>query len=227
MIVAIHQPNFIPWIGYFYKIAKSDAFVFLDDVQYSKNSFINRNKIKTPQGVNWLTIPVKQAGRFGQTIMETTIVNPQKALNKVVKTIEQNYKKAAFFNDYFDEFAQILNSNPEKLAKLNMDLILWVSAILDFQTTFYISSEMEDIEGSSTDRLVSICKKLGGTVYFSGFGGMNYQEEEIFKKNNIQLKVTDFNHPEYKQLWGNFEKSLSIIDLIFNEGPKSIEIITG
>jgi hypothetical protein len=223
--VTIHQPNFIPWQGYFYKLSQSDVFVILDDVQYTKNSFINRNKIKTPQGPQWVTIPVKQSGKFGQNINETQIANKEKGTKKLLRTVEQNYKKSEYFDRYFEDFSNILMNPSDIIAELNVQLLSWVMKVMGIETkTVYSSSfELGDLNG--TDRLVKICKQLDADQYFSGFGGMKYQEEELFYKENIQVKVTDFKHPVYDQLWGDFEPNLSIIDLLFNEGPESLNIL--
>ncbi|MFC2087476.1 WbqC family protein [Bacteroidota bacterium] len=221
MTVAIHQPNFIPWIGYFYKIFNSDIFVLLDDVQYTKNSYINRNKIKTPQGAQWLTIPVLKSGKFGQTIHETMIANPEKSISTVLKSIEQNYKKAPYFSGFFEEFSNLLALHNYNLADLNTALIKWMVNIFGIQTKIVHSSELENIKGNSTGRLISICRHFNAGVYFSGFGGSNYQEENEFKEAGIKLRVTDFNYPEYRQLWGDFIPNLSALDLLFNTGSNS------
>ena len=225
--VSIHQPNFIPWLGYFYKIAKSDVFVILDDVQYTKNSFINRNKIKTPQGPKWLTIPVKQSGKFGQMINETAISNREKSLKKVLRTIEQNYKKATWFDRYFEELSGILMHSPDVISKLNSELILWMMKALGIQTDIRYSSSLETNNLQGTERLAAICEYLQADQYFSGFGGVKYQEEEIFRQANIQVTVSDFSHPEYEQLWGDFQQGLSIIDLLLNCGPQSLDVLLG
>jgi len=225
--ICIHQPNFIPWLGYFYKIANSDIFVVLDDVQYTKNSFINRNRIKTPQGPQWVTVPVKKAGNFGQMINETYISNRPKSLEKIVKTVEQNYKKANHFDRYFATFAQYLLQAPESISGLNSQLIRWIMEVVNIKTQVAFSSEIPTHNLTGTARLVAICKELEADRYFSGFGGMNYQEENQFNKANIAVQVSDFDHPVYNQLWGDFESNLSIMDLLFNCGPESKSVLLG
>ena len=224
--VSIHQPNFVPWLGYFYKIAQSDVFVILDDVQYTKNSFINRNKIKTPQGPKWLTIPVAQAGKFGQNINETHISNREKSLKKVVRTVEQNYKKAPYFDRYFEGFSKICQESPDIISELNNRLIIWAMDSLSIQTEVRYSSQLGVDHLQRTERLTAICEHLGADHYFSGFGGMKYQDEEIFRQANIQVKVSGFKHPVYDQLWGEFVHGLSILDLLFNCGPQSLDVLT-
>jgi hypothetical protein len=225
MIIAIHQPNFIPWLGYFYKIAKADTFVILDDVQYTKNSFINRNKIKTPNGSMWLTVPVITSEKFGQKINEVEIKDPIKTSNKILNTVKANYSRSEYFKLFFPEFESIINKYHISLSILNSELIQWVCKILDINTRILYSSKLPANHNEGTFRLVDICKLTGATIYLSGFGGNKYQDENIFRENKISLNISDFNHPVYKQLWGNFESNLSVIDLIFNSGPKSRSIL--
>jgi len=225
MIVGIHQPNFLPWIGYFYKIARSDAFVFLDSVQYSKNSFINRNRIKTPQGAVWLTVPV--SFKFGQLINEVTISNKTDWREKHLKTLEMNYKRATFFEDVFKIIKRIYYLKDwQNLSDFNIRLIRAVLSYLGLDKPLVKSSSL-NVKGKSTELLLQIIKKVDGNIYLSGFGGAKYQEEKLFKKEGIELVYYNFSHPTYAQLWGNFISNLSIIDLLFNYGKESTKIILG
>jgi hypothetical protein len=222
-IVAIHQPNFLPWIGYFYKIAKSDIFVFLDNVQYEKNGFINRNKIKTPQNAMWLTVPVNF--KFGELINEVKISNHISWREKHLKTFEMNYKRSDFFEDVFEIIKGIYCSKDwQNLSDLNINLVEAVARYLGLNTPFVKSSTL-GVEAKSTELLMQIVKKVGGDIYLSGFGGVKYQEETEFAKAGIKLMYSDFNHPAYKQLWGDFVPNLSVIDLLFNTGNESAQII--
>ena len=225
MTIAIHQPNFIPWIGYFFKISRCDVFVLLDNVQYTKNGFINRNRIKTPQGENWLTLPVIQSGKFGQDIKDTQIVNKDYTIKKVTASVAANYKKAKYFEKYFGEFASILNASDDNLRNFNSALIKWIVADLNIKTKLIYASELDGITGESTERLVSICKKLNGTDYLAGLGAKKYQEDHLFNIENINVVNTPFKHPEYPQLWGDFLPSMSIMDLLFNCGPEAKTIL--
>lgn len=215
MIVAIHQPNFIPWLGYFYKIARADVFVMLDDVQYTKNSFINRNRIKTPQGELWLTLPVIHSGRFGQLINSVKIQNPDNIFKKIKKTITANYGKAPFFNEVF----RIIETGfypTDSLAEINEAMIKQILNYLGIEKKLVRSSEL-DIKGAkSSKRLVEICKSLNADTYLAGFGSSNYQKDSLFLEKGIQPVVYDFKHPEYNQLWGEFVYNLSILDILFN-----------
>ncbi len=221
MIISIHQPNFLPWIGYFYKIYKSDVFVILDDVQYSKNSFTNRNRIKTSQGNQWITLPVIKSGNFGQLISECIIFNHEKTIQKLIKTIEQNYKKAPYYNKHSNTIKSILTSTGDNLCEINIKLIKYFVKELRIETKIICSSEFKISNECSTERLIQICQRLGGKTYLSGKGGDNYQDIEMYKNANIDLIYSDFSHPIYPQLWQGFIPGMSIIDLLFNCGEES------
>ena len=223
MKIGIHQPNFIPWIGYFYKISMTDLFVFLDDVQFSKNSFINRNKIVINKKDHWLTLPVKTAGKLGQLILETEIIEHSKSLNKILETIRISYARAPFFEEYFPKFKKIVESSNGNMCDLNIEILKSIIKYLEIEVEVIKASNLQNITGESADRLVSICKEIKADTYISGFGGMNYQEEEQFTKENIKLVVYDFKHPVYFQNTDMFIKNMSILDLIFNCGKNSID----
>jgi len=223
MIVAIHQPNFLPWIGYFYKMYKSDIFVFLDNVQFSKNSYQNRVKIKTSQGAQWLTLPVFH--KFGQLTKDVRINNNEKWKEKHLKTIELNYKKAPYFNQIYNLLVKVYTNNKwELMTDFNIELITAICNFLDIKTKTIRASSL-NTSGSATELLIDIVKKVGGDIYLSGKGGMKYQDENRFKEENITLIYTNFKHPVYPQLWGEFIEGLSIIDLLFNCGEESVYII--
>ena len=226
--IGIHQPNFLPWLGYFFKIKKSDVFIYLDTVQYTKNSYQNRNKIKTPQGEQWLAVPVLTKGKFGQATHEVEINPQEKWKDKILKTLEMNYKKAPFFTAYFEKFKALLEKNTSsKLAAICIELIEWTCQELAINTPRQKASELNiPPELKSTDMLVEICKRSGADTYLSGSGGQHYQEEEKFKQANIGLAYSSFKYPEYEQLWKEFVPNLSIIDTLFNCGPKTKDLLT-
>ncbi|NIM12111.1 MAG: hypothetical protein GTO45_08370 [Candidatus Aminicenantes bacterium] len=225
MIAAIHQPNFIPWSGYFYKMLKCHRFVFLDDVQYNRRSVTSRVKIKTQQGEKWLSVPVKKKGRYHQLVSEVELETDNIWKKKIQGTLQSSYGKAPYYKIYFPEFETILQKDHRSLAELNIELIQWLAQAFEVKTPMVKSSELAGISGQSTERLVTICKAVGASQYLSGFGGQKYQEQEMFRQNNIELVVYDFKHPEYLQLWGDFILGLSAIDLLFNCGPQSAEIL--
>lgn len=219
MVVAIHQPNFLPWIGYFYKIKYCDVFVFLDNVQFSKNSYQNRVKIKTPQGASWLTEPVIH--KFGQLTNETKLNNQENWIEKHLRTFEMNYKKAKYFNEIYSLLESVYHKRKwEFLCEINIALIDTICNYLEIKKNFLLASDL-NVSGSSTDLLIRIIKKVGGDTYLSGVGAKNYQNEDAFKMNNIELIYSNFRHPIYPQLWGDFIPGLSIVDLLFNCGKNS------
>lgn len=225
MIVGIHQPNFLPWLGYFYKLTQCDVFVLLDNVQYSKNSFINRNRIKTPRGADWLTIPVITKGRFGQLIRDVEINGAVDWRKKHLGTLEANYRKAKCFEPIFSGLkATYFADDWNNLCELNITLLEWVLSIIGLEKTLVRASDL-NVNGESTQLLINIVKNLGGNAYISGFGGANYQEEELFERSGIALKYYDFRHPVYLQLWNDFIPNLSIIDLLFNCGSESLGVL--
>lgn len=225
MIAAIHQPNFLPWIGYFYKMSKAHRFVFLDDVQYVRRGYTSRVKIKTQAGEKWLTVPVIKKGRYDQTVSEVEVEAGTHWKSKVIGTLQACYGKAPHFKTYSQEIESIIYKEHRFLAELNIELIKWLSGHFDIHTPTVKASQLEGVTGQSTERLASICNAIEADRYLSGFGGQKYQEEEIFKRYNVQLAVYDFQHPQYPQMWENFTPGMSAIDLLFNCGPKSAEIL--
>ncbi|HLP61300.1 MAG TPA: WbqC family protein [Candidatus Deferrimicrobium sp.] len=220
-IVAIHQPNFMPWLGFFYKWSKADLMVFLDDVAFTKGSYINRTRIRDAANEQWLTIPVHQKGRLNQPIAETGIKNDLPWRDSVLGKLRSCYGKARYFKNYFLGFEAVIMKEHLLLAGLNIELLQWLAGLLEIKTPWVLSSSLEGVSGKATDRLVSICRQLGASAYLSGFGGQKYQEEEEFKKHHIELAVYDFQHPVYPQRGEEFIPGLSIIDLLFNCGTES------
>lgn len=223
MKVAIHQPNFLPWAGYFYKMAKVQRFVLLDAVQYSKGSFTNRVQIKSNSSAPfWLSVPL--AREFGLPINHVRINAEQDWRTRHLKTLKQFYGKAAYFKQYFPAMEEVYAKGHQALADFNTDLIFLLRRFLEIDTAIDIASKLE-VSGTSTELLVNICKKLDATQYLSGRGGVKYQEETKFHQANIELIHTDFAPPVYRQLWNGFVPKLSVIDLLFNEGPNSRQIL--
>ncbi len=226
-IMAMHQANYIPWLGYFYKMAKCDVFVYLDVVQYPRGrSFAARNKIKTPNGSAFLTVPVSlPKGREGKALYtEVQFANDQWK-EKHKKTLQFNYKKAPFFDEIFSLYARQVDRS-RNLLELNLNLIEAVTDYLNIRTKRVRLSEILKQFGQKTDLIIDICKALDADGYLSGTGGgKEYNDEAKLAQNGIMLMYSDFKHPEYRQLYGPFEKYLSILDLLFNEGPHSREIL--
>jgi hypothetical protein len=224
MIISVHQPQYIPWLGYFYKIATSEVFIFLDDVQYKKREFQNRNKIKTSEGSPWLTVPVLTKGSFEQTIREVRINREESWAKEHWKTIEHNYNRAPFFNEHRDFFTGLYSKKWDLLIDLSMEVIRYVNSYLKIETPVMMSSEF-NLSSKSSERIIDICKRTGADVYLSGSGGKQYIDEKVFADNSIKLVYQDFSHPVYPQLHGAFVSHLSVLDLLFNCGPKSRDIL--
>jgi hypothetical protein len=219
--IVITQSNYIPWKGYFDSINMVDELIIYDDMQYTKRDWRNRNQIKTPQGLMWLSIPVKVKGSYFQKINETVVSDAQWNLNHW-NMIKQNYARAAFFKEYKELFEEAYrNCTTKFLSQINQSFIEVINGILGIKTKIRRSEEFELSEGK-TERLVHICKKAGATDYYSGPAAKNYMDEFLFEKEGIAVHYFDYNgYIEYKQLNGPFQHSVSILDLIFNEGENA------
>ncbi len=222
--VAIVQSNYIPWKGYFDIINLVDEFILYDDVQYTKNDWRNRNQLKTPNGKLWITIPVHQK-KLDQKINETLVVNDIWR-KKHWKTIIQNYSMAKYFDDYSELFEKLyLGSNEKLLSRINHRFLIAICGILGIKTKISSSMDYNLIE-AKTERLVDLCKQAGAVEYISGPAAKGYINENMFKKEGIRLSYMDYSdYPEYNQLYPPFDHAVSIIDLIFNEGPDAPEFM--
>lgn len=219
MTVSILQSNYIPWKGYFDIIAKSDVFVIYDEVQYTRRDWRNRNLIKTTDGLKWLTMPVIQDDYY-QKIFDTKILQGN-WIKKHKSSIQANYGKAPYFKEYKDVIFEIYDSPLASLSEMNRLFIENICAILAIETIIIDSREL-NLVGDKVERLVDACKKLNATKYLSGPAAKNYINEVIFNENNIELEWMDYsNYKEYNQLYPPFEHGVSILDLIFNEGPNA------
>lgn len=223
MKVVIMQPTYLPWMGYFDLVDQSDIFVFLDHVQFVRRSWQQRNKIKTPKKWIWLTVPIIRDS--AKRIFEVRINNSQNWYKEHCESIRKSYARASYFKKYFKFFEETYNADWEYLVDLNIHVIKGVTKQLNIKKDFIKSSDM-GIEGKKTDLLVNICKKLNADIYLSPLGSARYIEENnLFKREGIKLEYQHFEHPIYKQLWGDFIPHMSVIDLLFNEGDKSLDII--
>jgi hypothetical protein len=223
--VAIMQPTYLPWIGYFDLIDQSDCFVFLDSVQFNKRSWQQRNRIKGPEGILWLTVPVLSKGRRDQIILDVAIDPSASFQEKHIKMITHVYSKAPFFGKYIDELSLIFSRSHKFLADLNVDLIRWLCTQIGIGTQMVTSSSI-DVEGKKVRLLVEICEALEADRYLSAEGSRTYIEENnLFGQSGIDLAYQAYHHPQYRQLHGTFEPYLSVLDLLFNEGPSSLAVI--
>ena len=222
MLISIRQPGYLPYTGFFKKIQSCDVFVFLDDVQFEKNDWDNRNKIKTTEGDMWLTVPVLH--KFGEKLNEVKIANTENWREKHRKAIMMNYQKSSFFDDYWNDIDDILTKEWEKLIDLNFNLISYFSSKLGINTKTIKSSELK-INSTGSERLLEICQKLSADTYISGELGKNYLDEDIFQKADIDIIYEKFQHPHYSQLGKSFQPNMSVIDLLFNEGKNAKRIL--
>jgi hypothetical protein len=228
MIVSINQSAYLPWLGYFHRIAGSDIHIVLDHVQFEKNSFTNRNKIRTKDGWMWLSIPVKTKGKFGDlNINDLEIDNTSRWTKKHWESIRSNYAKAKHYNEYAPYFENIYTTNWHRLNDLICEINNYLFNIFGIKTSLLFNSKM-NVEGKKDKLILNLCKSVGATVYLSGSQGRNYLDESLFEKEGIKIIYQDYHHPEYSQVYPGFEPYMAAIDLLFNYGARSLEImVTG
>ncbi len=218
--VAIVQSNYIPWKGYFDMIAAVDEFILYDDMQYTRRDWRNRNQIKTPTGLLWLTVPVKVKGKYNQTIKETE-VDGNSWLMQHQKSIIQNYKKAPYFNDVWSYIEPLYNKQYTFLSELNRIFIEVICNYLGINTLIS-NSWNYNLTDCKTEQLADLTMQADGVVYISGPAAKDYIVESVFDNLNIKLEWFNYSgYPEYKQLYGDFIHNVTILDLLFNCGKKS------
>ncbi|MBN1575392.1 MAG: WbqC family protein [Chitinispirillaceae bacterium] len=229
MILAIHQPQYMPWSGYFHKMASADRFVLLDNVQFKKNEWQHRNRIRGPNGAQWISVPTTY--KFPQLINEVGIADEGQWRIKHLRSIEACYRKSPFFNDFFPKFEAFFARSFTMLSPCNIDSIRLLAECLGITTPIEIASSFS-VEGSSTERLINICRRFGADTYLAGAGGRDYMNMNLFDAAGISVIFQEFDPPRYPQLWcreeGDFIPALSAIDLIFNcEGGANAVIMEG
>jgi len=219
--IAIVQSNYIPWKGYFDLIAAVDEFILYDDMQYTRRDWRNRNLIKTPHGLLWLTVPVKVKGKYHQTIRETEIDGKDWAKTHW-KSLCQNYRRAKHFETIAQEIEPLyLQTDYTHLSELNRTFIVWVCSKLGIKTAITNSWDYKMIDGK-TERLIDLCCQAKASEYISGPRARGYIDETIFSGRGIKLTWFDYSgYPEYPQLWGAFTHTVSILDLLFNCGNEA------
>jgi hypothetical protein len=219
--VAVVQSCYIPWKGYFDLINLVDEFILYDDRQYTRRDWRNRNRIKTPQGSQWLTIPVEVKGRYTQRIDETRISDPGWA-ELHWKTLTQNYSQAPFFDEYRDRFETLYRrADDPRLSAVNRAFLEDLCAILGIETPLSWSTDYE-ATGDKTERLVSLCRAAGATSYVSGPSARDYIDTSLFSEAGVELDYMDYSgYPEYRQLYPPFDHAVTVLDLIFNTGPEA------
>jgi hypothetical protein len=225
MIVAGHQPEYLPYIGFFHKVMHCDTFVIVDHIQFNKKSWQNRNRIRTKEGWILLTVPVLTKAKFEQRISEVRINNALNWGKKHWRSIYLNYGKAPFFNAYRNFFEQLYAQKWERLVDLDEAIIKYIIQELRIEVKVFKSSDFNP-QGQKTDLLIDMCKQLSADTYLSGEGGHIYVDEAKFREQNLSHIYQDFHHPTYTQQFEPFIPRMSVIDLMFNHGnERSKEII--
>jgi len=226
MIVSINQPAYLPWLGYFHRIASSDVHVVLDHVQLEKNSFTNRNRIRTKDGSVMLTVPIATKGKFGDLkINECEIAQNSNWQKKHKNSLELNYRKAPYFDKYFPFFESIYDQPWSRLNDLISTINIFLLECLNIHVDIRYSSRL-NAEGKKSDLVLNLCRELGAKTYLSGALGRDYLEEGKFNQYNISVRYHDYKHPTYDQLYREFQLNMSVIDLLFNHGEKSMKILS-
>lgn len=224
MILTAHQPVYLPWLGLFHKIALADVYVFMDDVKYSKSDYSNRNYIKHPANKKqWLTIPLKTGGSDNIRFDQLEIDNTQNWQRKHIATMRNFYKDAPYIKDYYDMYA-FYEREYTYLVEITFDMLLYFLDKLGIRTAVKRASEY-NLNSKGNDYLIDLCKRERCNVYIFGALGIDYASTEQFKREGITPYFQNYNHPRYPQLHGDFLSHLSIVDLLFNCGPSSLEIL--
>jgi hypothetical protein len=216
VILTAHQPAYLPWLGYFDRIHSAQVFVFLDSVQFETNSYINRNKIKSPQGELWLTVPVHSKGHTGDTIQNLTIDSKSNWKKKHLGAIHANYRRAPRFDAMYPDLERLYQSDHSLLSDLCFEHLMFWLGQLGLKPKVVKSSTL-GLRSSKSDLILDICRALGANHYLSGSQGRNYLREDDFRDAGIAVRYQDYTHPEYPQLWGNtFVPRLSVLDFLMN-----------
>ena len=224
MILSMHQPNLLPWVGYFHKMAQSDVFILLDAVQVPRGrSYATRTKIKTPDGAKWLTMPVKRRGLVPYN--EQPLMPPDQWLTSFWETLRHNYVRAPYWNcGDFERIFHIAIDTCHTLAAFNTNLIKWARDYLEIESLIFNQSHIP-ARPNKTMAPIYYCRTLGCDTYLSGNGAKDYNSLVIFETFDVELRYQEFQCPVYSQLWQKFQPNLSILDLIFNLGPTAAEIV--
>jgi hypothetical protein len=221
MIAAGHQPNYLPWLGFFDKMLHSDVFIIEDNVQYEQQGFTNRNKIKTPNGVKWLTVPVEHTG---QSLPINKVRIAKNAEPDWAKrhwlSLKHHYNKAPFWSEYCVFFEETYSQEWTLLVDLNMHLIKGLMGFLKIETPLVLASSL-GVTGEKSELVLAQCKALGATVQLSGSGARDYLNVKLFEKEGIKVVFQDFKYPEYNQVYGDFVPNLSVVDYLFCTGGEN------
>jgi hypothetical protein len=224
MILTAHQPVYLPWLGLFHKIALADLFCYFDIAQYQTKDFNNRNKIKTHNGEMWVSVPVESKNHFAKSVGEIRVVQDGWQ-RKHFKSISLAYRKAPYFKDYIGQFEEILTAEShDTLSALNFAILRLMMNILAITTPVVKASDYQ-FQGTKSDLVLDMCVQLKANVYIFGAQGRDYADVGSFRARGVEPYFQEYLHPIYRQLHGEFKPYMSAVDLLFNEGPQSFEII--
>jgi hypothetical protein len=223
LTLAVLQPGYLPWLGFFDQLRRTDVFVYYDDVQFDKHGWRNRNRIKTPAGPAWLTVPVRHAG-LNRPLIKDVEVQPGPWARKHIGSIRQYYGRARFFDRYIGELAAVLEAGHDRLLDLDLAATALMCRWLGLERRTVLSSDL-GIAGDRSERLLRICQHFGATTYLSGAAAKTYLDVDLFAGHGIAVEWQQYDHPVYPQLHGAFVPYLSTLDLIMNCGDESLNIL--
>ncbi|NQU57183.1 MAG: WbqC family protein [Rhodospirillales bacterium] len=224
MILTAHQPVYLPWLGLFHKIAMADRFVSFNQVQYQPKDWNNRNKIKTGDEPAWLSVPVNRKGYLEKKFCDIEINNQMPWGRKHWGTLVHNYGKAPYFKKYADYFEDVYKREWKTLAELDEVMLQWFLDTLSIDTKIESAGDF-DFKGEKSGLVLDMCQKLGADIYIFGIQGREYADTEAFQAAGVRAEFQDYQHPEYPQQYGDFVSHMGIVDLLFNCGDDSLEIL--
>jgi hypothetical protein len=222
--LVVLQPGYIPWLGFFDQMRRSSVFVYYDDVQFDKHGWRNRNRIKTPAGPLWLTVPVLHSGRNQPAIIDTLVDQHTPWARKHLKTLRQYYAKAPFLNRYLPELEEMLERSWSHIAALDIAVVDLMARWLSLAPSIHRASQL-GVAGEKSERLLNLCLHFGAQRYLSGNAAQDYLDVELFARHGVAVEWQNFVHPVYPQLHGDFVPYLSALDLILNCGDDSASIL--
>lgn len=224
MILTGHQPAYLPWLGYFEKIMRSDMYIYVDTVQFEHRSFINRNKIKTANGAIWLTVPVLAKGHRDSTLLSLEINNTVKWQQKHFSSIQANYRKATYYNEVINKIAPFYEHPYKSFVDFCFEYTVFWFRELDIKTKVVRLKDL-DVKGKKSELVLNMCKAVNAETYISGALGKDYMDGALFTSNGIQVIYQDYKPKVYPQLWGEFLPYMSVLDFVMN--TKDYSLIRG
>ncbi len=224
-VLAAHQPNYLPWLGVLDRAARADVFVLADDVQYSTHGYTNRNRIRTADGWQWLTVPVMTRGRAGQRVRDVVVEEGRRWPRKHMESLRWNYGRAPHFEEHEGALEEIYGRSHRRLLDWNLDLFRWLMDRLDIGTEVRLSSQLGS-RAEGTRRIADMAAACACDVYLAGDGGSrSYLDEAVMREAGVEVRHACFEHPRYPQCFPGFEPGMCGLDLLFNCGPRSREIL--